>query len=438
MATLLAETAGRGEKDFFVSPRRSAQKTRAPLTVVIGADTFAPNVNGAAKFAERLAAGLVGRGHRVHIVAPAFDKHHGTFQETHEGAEMTVHRLRSWRWYPHDWMRFALPWRINQNSARILDEVAPDVVHFQSHIIVGRGLSIAAEKRGIRIIGTNHFMPENLLEFTLLPKFFQKWAISLAWKAAARTFGRAEAVSTPTRRAANFLEEATHLKDVHAISCGIDAHLYSPDFAQQGNHIIFVGRVTGEKRIDVLLRAFAQLPDDLDATLEIVGGGDLLQQLTTLTGTLGVADRVTFSGYVTDDELKASLRRARVFAMPSVAELQSIATMEAMATGLPIVAANAMALPHLVHDGENGLLFEPNSVEDLREKLEQVLRMSPAELDTMKRNSLRFIRGHDITRTLDTFEALYRGEQVVDPDPELTDDVRSPKNPPERAKPRHS
>jgi glycosyltransferase involved in cell wall biosynthesis len=299
-------------------------------------------------------------------------------------------------------------------------------------------LSIAAEKRGIRIIGTNHFMPENLLEFTLLPKFFQKWAISLAWKAAARTFGRAEAVSTPTRRAANFLEEATHLKDVHAISCGIDAHLYSPDFAQQGNHIIFVGRVTGEKRIDVLLRAFAQLPDDLDATLEIVGGGDLLQQLTTLTGTLGVADRVTFSGYVTDDELKASLRRARVFAMPSVAELQSIATMEAMATGLPIVAANAMALPHLVHDGENGLLFEPNSVEDLREKLEQVLRMSPAELDTMKRNSLRFIRGHDITRTLDTFEALYRGEQVVDPDPELTDDVRSPKNPPERAKPRHS
>jgi hypothetical protein len=40
----------------------------------------------------------------------------------------------------------------------------------------------------------------------------------------------------------------------------------------------------------------------------------------------------------------------------------------------------------------------------------------------MKRSSLRFIRGHDITRTLDTFEALYRGEEVVDPDPELTDE----------------
>jgi glycosyltransferase involved in cell wall biosynthesis len=108
--------------------------------------------------------------------------------------------------------------------------------------------------------------------------------------------------------------------------------------------------------------------------------------------------------------------------MPSIAELQSIATMEAMATGLPIVGANAMALPHLIHDGENGYLFAPNDVEDLREKLITVLTAEPDELLRMKNNSLRFIRGHDITRTLDTFEALYRGEEVVDPDPELTDD----------------
>lgn len=378
-------------------------------------------MNGAAKFAERLAAGLVGRGHNVHIVAPSVSQGHGTFIETHEGAHMTVHRLRSWRWYAHDWLRFAIPWRINQNSARILDEVKPDVVHFQSHIIVGRGLSIEAEKRGIRIIGTNHFMPENLLEFTLIPRFIQKWAISLAWAAAARTFGRAEAVTTPTRRAANFLEEYTHLTDVHAISCGIDAHLYEPNFEPTGNHIVFVGRVTGEKKIDVLIKALAQLPGDLDATLDVVGGGDLLHSLQHLTHSLGLDDRVRFTGYVTDEELKQCLRRAKVFAMPSIAELQSIATMEAMATGLPVVAANAMALPHLVHDGENGLLFEANNVDDLREKLERVMRMEPAELESFKRNSLRFIRGHDITRTLDTFEALYRGEEVSDPDPELTD-----------------
>jgi glycosyltransferase involved in cell wall biosynthesis len=108
--------------------------------------------------------------------------------------------------------------------------------------------------------------------------------------------------------------------------------------------------------------------------------------------------------------------------MPSIAELQSIATMEAMATALPVVGANAMALPHLIHDGENGYLFAPNDVDDLTEKLTRVLTADKKELMRLKKNSLKFIKGHDINRTLDTFEALYRGEEVVDPDPELTDD----------------
>ncbi len=401
----------------------SSTQRPAPLRIVIGCDTFGPNVNGAAKFAERLAAGLVERGHEVHIVAPAASRKHGVFTETHEGQPMIVHRLTSWRWYPHDWLRFALPWNIKKNSARILDAVKPDVVHFQSHIIVGRGLSIEAQKRGIRIIGTNHFMPENLLDFAVIPRFLHDWAVRLAWAAAARTFGRAEAVTTPTRKAANFLEEYTHLTDVHAISCGIDAHHYKPVFNSQApNRIIFVGRVTGEKKIDVLIRALKMLPADLDAHLEIVGGGDLLNHHKHLVQQLGLEDRVFFTGYVTDEQLRDALSQSKVFAMPSIAELQSIATMEAMASALPVVGANAMALPHLIHDGENGFLFEPNNVSELAEKLEHVLRLDWPELEKLKRSSLDFIKGHDITRTLDTFEALYRGEQVVDPDPELTDD----------------
>jgi glycosyltransferase involved in cell wall biosynthesis len=398
------------------------------MRILIGCDTFGPNVNGAAKFAERLAAGLVQRGHEVHIMAPAAGRKHGTWVETHEGQPMTVHRIFSLRWYPHDWLRYMLPFRVRHNSRIVLDRVKPDVVHFQSHLIVGGGLSLEAQRRGIRIIGTNHFMPENMLEFTLLPKPVQQSVVRMVWRAAYRTFSRAEAVTTPTRRAADFLEQYTKLRDVHAISCGIDAHLYEPDFTPGKPHrIVFVGRVTGEKRLDVLIRAFAALPPELDAQLEIVGGGDLMSQLKSLATQLGVRQRVTFTGYVTDQQLKQALRNATVFAMPSIAELQSIATMEAMASGLPVVGANAMALPHLIHDGENGFLFEPNSVDDLREKLEHVLTLPQPELDRLKNNSLKFIRGHDITRTLDTFEALYRGEQVSDPDPELTDDIETPR-----------
>jgi glycosyltransferase involved in cell wall biosynthesis len=387
-----------------------------PLRILIGADTFAPDVNGAARFAERLAAGLVERGHEVHVMAPAASRKHGTWTEIHEGQEVTAHRLYSWRWYPHDWLRFALPWRIKQNSARVIDQVKPDVVHFQSHIVVGRGLSIEAEKRGIRVVGTNHFMPENMLEFTLLPKWLQEWAVGLAWKAAGRSFGRAQAVTTPTRKAAQFLEKHTGLRGVHAISCGIDAHKYTPSWEPRTeNRILFVGRVTGEKQIDVLLRAAALLPAELDAKVEIVGGGDQLKNLQQLAAELGLADRVTFTGYVTDEELREAYTRASVLAMPSIAELQSIVTMEAMASALPVVAANAMALPHLVHDGENGYLFQPGDAEDLAAKLRRVLEAPDEEYRALKEGSIRLIAPHDIQTTLNTFESLYRGRPVSDP-----------------------
>jgi len=404
-------------------PADSSQPTSAaaPLRILIGCDTFPPDVNGAANFAARLAAGLTERGHEVHVEAPAFSRKHGRFDEEHDGSTFTVHRVYSWRWFPHDWLRFVLPWRSQAHAARILDEVKPDVVHIQSHIVVGRGLSRQARKRGIRVIGTNHFMPENMIEHTLLPKFLRRTAINLAWKDASRTFRLCEAVTTPTRKAAAFLESETAVTGVHAISCGINASLYTPSFEpRQKNRIVFVGRVTGEKHIDVLLTAVAALDPSLDVELDIVGGGDQLKELQQLTGTLGIRDRVKFTGYVSDQELRDTLTRATVFAMPSIAELQSIATMEAMASGLPVVAANAMALPHLVHHGVNGYLFEPGNAQDLAAKLTDVLQASDAELRRFKEASLKFIEAHDIERTLNTFESLYRGEAVTDPVTEVS------------------
>jgi glycosyltransferase involved in cell wall biosynthesis len=394
---------------------RGAPVEATPIRVLIAADTFAPDVNGAARFAERLAAGLVARGHVVQIMAPAPTRKHGTWTEVHEGESMTVHRLHSWRWRPHDWLRFALPWIVRTQIRAILDAFQPDVVHFQSHIVVGRGVAIEAQKRGIRIVGTNHFMPENLMQFSLVPKGFQDRLVRALWKDAKHTFRRAEAVTTPTRRAAEFLEKYTGLSGVQAISCGIDADKYSPSFEPRTeNRILFVGRVTGEKQIDVLIQAVALLEPNLDARVEIVGGGDQRRNLEQLVESLGMTDRFTFTGYVTDEELRESYSRATLFAMPSIAELQSIATMEAMASGLPIVAANAMALPHLVHDSENGYLFEPGSAQDLADKITRVLSLSAVDLEALKRASLKMIEAHDIKSTLTKFERLYRGESIGD------------------------
>jgi glycosyltransferase involved in cell wall biosynthesis len=89
--------------------------------------------------------------------------------------------------------------------------------------------------------------------------------------------------------------------------------------------------------------------------------------------------------------------------------------MEAMASGLPVIGAHAMALPHLIHDGENGFLYEPGNIVQFAELLTRVFTMPHDELLEFKRESLRIVEGHDINRTLDTFEALYRGETVIDP-----------------------
>lgn len=98
-----------------------------------------------------------------------------------------------------------------------------------------------------------------------------------------------------------------------------------------------------------------------------------------------------------------------MFAIASIAELQSIATMEAMASGLPIVAANAVALPHLVEHGKNGYLFEPENVDELEARIRDVLSADQDAYQAMQRASLEMVSAHDITRTLDTFESLYRG-----------------------------
>jgi glycosyltransferase involved in cell wall biosynthesis len=92
--------------------------------------------------------------------------------------------------------------------------------------------------------------------------------------------------------------------------------------------------------------------------------------------------------------------------MPGVAELQSLATMEAMAAGRPVVAADAVALPHLVRHGLNGWLFPPGDVDTLAYRLGEVFRR-PDALARMGAASRQLVARHDVQASLATFETLY-------------------------------
>jgi glycosyltransferase involved in cell wall biosynthesis len=152
-----------------------------PLRVLIASDTFPPDINGAARFTERLAGGLVRNGNNVHVIAPAIDKNFGTFIETHDGVEMTVHRLRSRKLILHKTLRFVSPFTLKNKIEPILESFQPDAIHSQSHISLGRALAKSGHERGITLIATNHLMPENLLRYAPMPKFREKRFIAALW-----------------------------------------------------------------------------------------------------------------------------------------------------------------------------------------------------------------------------------------------------------------
>ena len=393
------------------------------LRIVIPCDTFAPDINGAARFAERLAGGLVRKGHEVHIIAPAFDTSEGPRIENHDGVDMIVHRLRSHKVPQHKTLRWPEPWGMTKKIAKVLTEVKPHAVHIQSHLMVGRFALQAARRQRLRVIATNHVMPENLMRYSLLPKFLHPLAMRIIWADAGRILRKMDALTTPTKRAAELLEDAAKVSGVLAISCGIDASRFANNTPTDNSNpvALFLGRLDDEKKIDVLLKAVAKLTEHPKLRVELVGDGGERQRLGALAEQLGIEDRVHFLGHVSDQELPGIYERCTVFVMPSIAELQSIATMEAMASGRPVIGADAMALPHLVHDGDNGYLFPPGDVERLADRLRRVLTADQAELARLSENSLHLIRSHDIERTLKIFEDLYQG--VGEPVP-TTDDNR--------------
>jgi glycosyltransferase involved in cell wall biosynthesis len=376
------------------------KKEDGPLRILVTADTYWPDVNGAANFAHRLAAGLASRGHDVHVICPGRE----TLTEIFEGVR--IHRIAGVRTPFHPDFRFCLPWRADKAVPAIMAEIDPDVVHTQAHFIVGRAAVRAATAAGIPLVATNHFMPENLFAAGPLPRWSHRPIAKLAWRDLARLYGRATVCTTPTPRAAELLERNGLDRPVMAISCGIDRDKYKGGSARDGDSptALFVGRIEAEKNIHELLEAAALLPRKF--RVEVVGDGSARPRLEALAAELGIADRVVFHGFLPDEDLVRAYQRCDLFVMPGTAELQSIATMEAMAAGKPVVAADAMALPHLVRDGRNGWLYQPGDTIELAQRIGQVFA-DDTTAPAMGKASLELIAAHDINSTLAEFERVY-------------------------------
>ncbi len=383
------------------------------MRILISGATYGPSLNGQAIFTTNLAEGLAARGHDVTMMYPSQTL--AAHQAMQKGVKLEQMRSISLALlHPDAWV----PNVSRREIAAVFDRAQPEVLHFQDHYPPNGDVLREAKKRGVRIVGTNHFMPENVAPYAPVIRIIKpafKW---LAWKWVLNDYNRAHVVTAQSKASAQLIRSQGLKPPVYPISCGIDLKRFHPDpsvdraacrqrYGLDPKKIIFlfVGRVDREKRVDLLLRAMKRLGRD-DVQLVVAGRGAAEHEFQSLARSLDLGERVRFTGFIPNEDLTTLLNSADVFTMPSEAELLSIASLEAMACGRPVLLANAVALPELVTPGVNGYLFKPGDVDDAASCMD-ALASHPERWADMGRASVERAREHSLEKTISKFEALY-------------------------------
>jgi 1,2-diacylglycerol 3-alpha-glucosyltransferase len=223
----------------------------------------------------------------------------------------------------------------------------------------------------MRIVGTNHFLPNNWSNNLYIPRSVQGVVHKAMWYNMLEVFNQLDAATTPTETAVAILRKQDIRIPVKAISCGVNQEEFyprptlDPAILRRRYHLslnrtvlLYVGRVDREKGIDDIVDAAEMLSNE-PIQFAIAGKGMYRDVLMEQVGNRGLGHVVVFPGYVSSEDLPLLMNSCDAFIMPSAQELQSIATLEAMSCAKPVLAANARALPELVEHGVNGYLFKP-------------------------------------------------------------------------------
>jgi glycosyltransferase involved in cell wall biosynthesis len=376
------------------------------MRIMVVTDQYEPMVGGVPTVTKELAQGLAGRGHSVALVVPS----PGWRGRQESSDQVSVHYRGSLRWPWYEGMRLGY---IPVSAARkLIASFAPDVAHIHSPVTLGFIARIGAGRQHVPVIYTNHYLPVNvrpaqLRRSGIVDALFYQYVVGFS--------NSCTQVTAPTTTALELLRERGLRVPSKVMSNGVDLGTYSPGPGPDGLRsryglradtplILSVGRLSPEKRIDVLMDAAAAMRHD--AQIVVAGTGPDEGRLRARADRLALAGRVQFLGFVPGCDLPGLYRLADMFAIASEAELQSLTTMEAMATGLPVVAANAYALAELVSHEQNGLLFHPGQAPELAACLDRLVTDNALRA-AMGVASRKMIGCHERHRWLTEWEALY-------------------------------
>ena len=382
------------------------------MRILIAGTTYYPGLNGQAIFTVNLAEGLVRQGHQVTVLFPE----RRNLSELRNGVQMeAVHSVNLSFVHPDTFYSVFHRPRVH----RVFNSFRPQVVHVQDHYPISKVAVDEAKARGLKVIGTNHFSPDNLTPYFPASRRLKPFYNRIFWSWMMGVYNRLDLVTAPSRSAVDLMLHNGLTVPAFPLSCGTDLTHFQPDssvdrvacrkkYGIDPDKIVFlfVGRVDKEKRIDFLLQALSHVQRD-DIQLAIAGNGAALNELMALAKKLNLGNRVRFTNYVRNEELHSLLNSADVFTLASVSESLSIASLEAMACGLPLLLANAFALPDLVTPGVNGYLFKPDDPQDAAHYMEMLVDQKEQRKE-MGKASLPKAKVHSLEHTIQEYEKYYQ------------------------------
>ena len=328
--------------------------SKKPLRIAVVTETYPPDINGVANTLSKIVEALTLKGHTVCLVRPRYALH--DFPQTLDN--FSEYLVQGFPIPFYKQLRMGLP--AQKVLTRLWTQDKPDVVHIATEGPLGWSALKTAQNLAIPIstdFRTNFH--------TYSTHYGVGWLGGIIMAYLRRFHNAANSTMVPTSQLKQELTLAGFEK-LHVVQRGVDTHVFSP--MKRSNALraswgatksttvaICVSRLAAEKNLHMVISAFEAIKlRKPDAKLVFVGDGPILQQLK-----IDAPDAI-FAGFRTGEDLAAHYASADLFLFASLTETFGNVTIEAMASGLPIVAFNHAAAGEIIASGENGVLANTN------------------------------------------------------------------------------
>lgn len=331
------------------------------MNIAVFTDSYKPYVSGVVHSISTFGSEIRKLGHNYYIFAPGYP---GYVDD-----EPGVFRFRSIKAPTNPDYRLAIPLSISVTT--LLRKLQVDVVHTHSPFLMGGLGAYCAHRVGLPLVFTYHTLYEEYVHYSPVARGLVR---KLVRKISKDYCNKCDIVIAPTRVIHDLLVGYGVKTEIVVNPTGIDLSRYEDldknwlrlkyGIPEEQRILLFVGRLGEEKNVRFLLRSFAEIARyHQNATLVLVGGGPLREELEELASSLELESRVVFAGPIPPQNMPTVYAGADILVFPSMTDTQGLVITEAMAAGLPVVAIRAYGAANMVDDGVNGLLTSNDETE---------------------------------------------------------------------------